>query len=185
MRRSAVLVYGYALVGIEMVLPAALRLGPTSVAPSFVVPMVVFVAMFAPAVQAYWTALLLGLSLDLLVPWGGQVFVPGPRALGMLAAAYLVVTIRTVINRNLLALIVFSILAAGLMQIVVVALLTFRSLYTLPIPWHPREELVQRMLSALYTGGSAALVGLVLFASTRMFRFPDPYTRRGGTARAY
>jgi rod shape-determining protein MreD len=173
------LVFGYALVGIELVLPAELRLGSSGVAPSFVVPFVVFVAMFAPATRAYWTAIILGLALDLLTAWGGDVVIPGPKALGLLAATYLIVTVRTIINRNTLALIVFSIAAMALSQIVVVTIMTFRSIYTVPAPaWHAREELVQRMLSALYTGASAAVVGLLLFACFSLFRFQDPYSRR-------
>lgn len=176
-----VLVFGYLLVGLELVLPAQLRLGPTTVAPSVVTPFVVFIAMFAPASRAYWTALLLGLTLDLLTPWGGETIVPGPRALGFLAGAYLVVTMRTVINRNTLALIVFSVASTALSQVVVVAILTFRSLYTVPGGaggWRPRQELVERMFSSLYTGGTAAVLGLLLFACIGLFKFHDPYHRR-------
>lgn len=172
-----VLVFGYILLGLELVLPGVLRLGPSTVAPSFVLPLVIFIAMFAPPSRAYWAALLLGLSLDLLTPWGGNLVVPGPRALGFLAAVYLVLTVRTIINRNTLALIVFSVLGSVLSSIVVVALLTFRSVYSAPDPWHAREELVQRFLSSLYTGGTAALLSIILFSAIGLFRFQDPYTR--------
>jgi rod shape-determining protein MreD len=172
-----VLVFGYLLLGIELVIPGVLRLGPSTVAPSFVLPFVVFIAMFAPASRAYWTAIVLGLSLDLLTPWGGNLIIPGPRALGFVAAVYLVLTVRTIINRNTLALIVFSVLGGMLSQIVIVALLTFRSMYSGPTPFLPREELVQRIMASLYTGGSAALLSLLLFSVIGLFRFQDPYTR--------
>lgn len=173
-----VLVFGYALIGLELVLPAQLRLGPTTVAPSFILPYVVFIAMFAPPTRAYWTALLLGLTLDLLTPWGGDSIVPGPRALGFVGATFLVITLRSVINRNMVALIVLSVLGSAIAQLLVVAIISFRSLYTTPVGWRPREELVQRLLGSLYTGGSAAVVGLVLFACLGLFRFHDPFSRR-------
>jgi rod shape-determining protein MreD len=178
MRWSVVAVIAYLLLGIELVLPAELRLGPTIVAPSFVVPFVVFVAMFAPPSRAYWFALIMGLCLDLLTAWEGHTVVPGPKALGLLLAAYLIVTIRNIINRNTLALIVFSILAMAMSQLVLVAIMTFRAAYTVPTVWHGREELVQRLLASLYTGGSAAALGLVLFACQGLFRFSEPYSRK-------
>lgn len=174
-----VLVIGYICVGLELVVSSELRLGSSAVAPSFVVPFVVFVAMFAPAAKVYWTALLLGLALDLLTAWNGETVIPGPKALGLLLAAYFIVTLRTLINRNTLALIVFSIVAMAISQVFLVAVMTLRSLYTVPAPtWHGRTELVQRTLSALYTGGSAAALGLLLFSCQNLFRFQEPYSRR-------
>jgi ABC-type transport system involved in Fe-S cluster assembly fused permease/ATPase subunit len=109
------------------------------------------------------------------------VVIPGPKALGLVIAAYMIVTVRTIINRNTLAMIVFSILAMALSQIVVVAIMTFRSLYTAPAPnWHASHELAQRMLSSLYTGASGAVLALLLFACVGLFRFHEPHTRRSG-----
>jgi rod shape-determining protein MreD len=174
-----VLVFGYLCVGLELVVASELRLGDTAVAPSFVVPFLVFIALFAPATRVYWTALILGLSLDLLTPWAAGTVVPGPKALGFLLAAYFIVTLRTLINRNTLAVIVFSIVAMAIAQVFFVAVMTFRSVYTVPAPaWHGRAELGQRLLASLYTGGSAAVLGLLLFTFQGLFRFQEPYSRR-------
>lgn len=178
MRWAVVAVFAYFLLGIELVLPGLLRLGPTIVAPSFVVPFVVFVAMFAPPTRAYWLALVMGLCVDLLTPWEGRTVVPGPHALGLLIAAFLIVTIRSSLNRNTLSLIVFSIIAAALSHLVLVGLMTVRARYTVPTVWDGSEQLVQRLLASLYTGGSAAVLGLALFPCQGLFRFSEPYARR-------
>jgi hypothetical protein len=174
------LVYGYLLLAIELVIPAELRLGSIGAAPSFVIPFVVFVAMFAEPMGAYWTAILIGLALDMTTPRDAFV-IAGPYALGLFAAAYLIVTLRTAVNRNALALIVFSMGAATLCAVVVVAIFTIRSWYTPQITWHAGDELTRRLLSAFYTGASAAVLSLVLFPSQGLFRFHDPYTRRAAT----
>lgn len=184
MRWPVVLVVAYLLIGIEAVVPRELAVGPTSIAPSFILPFIVFVAMFAPAMKAYWTALLCGLAIDLLSPRGAMLVVPGPYALGFLAAAFLIVTIRTIINRNTVAVVVFSMLGTAIAQIVIVALLTFRSMYTDQdvMVWSPTQELVQRMLASLYTGVTAFGLSFLLFPMLKTFGFADPYSRRSGYA---
>jgi len=179
MRWPVALVFAYVLLGLELVLPRELRLGAAAVAPSLVIPFVIFIAMHASPARAYWFALLLGLTLDLLTPYEGRLVVPGPHALGLAAAVFLVVTIRTIITRNLIGLIVFSILGAALSQLVVVALLTFRSMYSAPTAWQPRQELIDRFFSSLYTGATAAVLGLILLSCAPLFHFNDPYARRG------
>lgn len=178
MRWAVVAVFAYFLLGVELVLPGLLRLGPTIVAPSFVVPFVVFIAMFAPPTRAYWFAVVVGLCLDLLTPWDGNTVVPGPRALGLLTAVFLVVTIRSSLNRNTLSLIVFSVIAAALSHLVLVGIMTIRARYTVPTVWTGGEQLVQRLLASLYTGGAAAVLGLVLFPCLGLFRFSEPYSRK-------
>lgn len=173
------LVFGYILLALELVLPRELRLGPTAIAPSFIVPFVVFVSLFAPPLSAYWTALLLGLAIDLTTPRGTEgMIIAGPHALGFLGASYLVVSLRSVINRNTLALVVFSIVAAAFAGLITVAIFTLRSWYTPQMTWYAGEQLSQRIFSALYTGASAALLSLILFPAHGIFRFQDPYTRR-------
>ena len=167
------------LLAIERACCVELRLGPTAIAPSFIVPFIVFVSLFAPSLNSYWTALLLGLAIDLTSPRGTEgMIIAGPHALGLLGASYLVVSLRTVINRNTLALVVFSIVAAAFAGLVTVAIFTFRSWYTPQIAWFAGEQLSQRIFSALYTGASAALLSLILFPAHGLFRFQDPYNRR-------
>jgi rod shape-determining protein MreD len=179
--RAVGLVFGYLVLALQLALPGELRLGPTAIAPSFVIPFIVFVSLYAPALTAYWTALILGLCIDLTTRLGPQgMLVVGPHALGMLAAAYLIVTLRSVINRNTLSLVVFSVLGAAMSGLVIVAVFTLRSWFTPPelFTWHAAHELTERTLSALYTAASAAILGLVLFPAFKLFRFQDPYSRR-------
>lgn len=174
------LVFGYLLLAIELVIPTELRVGAGDVAPSFVVPFVVYIAMFAPALTAYWAAVWLGLTIDLASPRGTEAYIiVGPNAIGLLAAAYVIVTLRAVVNRNPLALVVFSIVAAAMCGLVVVAIMTLRSWYTPQIPWFAGVELSRRLFSSVYTGLSAAVVGLALFPLHGLFKFHDPYHRRG------
>src|SRR5207244_5051393 len=124
------------------------------------IPLGVFVAMTAPPRQALWANFALGVCIDLL--WlheGAGVFtIVGPYALGFLLGAQLVLTLRgLMLRRNPLTLLFLSILAAAAAQLVVVAVLTFRSV--LPwgggLVWSRTLELLQRMGSALYTGAAA------------------------------
>lgn len=144
----------------------ALRLAPGDISPSFVVPLMVFVALSAPARHALWAAMLIGLLIDLtwLVPRtdGGEAIVIGPHALGALLATQLVLSVRgMVIRRHFLTLAFLSIVSASVMAVVVVAFLTVRDLYGDPVDFSPTGELVSRLLGAVYTGGSALAWALV------------------------
>lgn len=172
------LVFSYVLIALQLAVAPALALGRSAVVPSFIVPLVVYIALFAPAMTAYWTALAVGLAIDLLSPMGsGPTIIPGPHALGMLAGTFLVVNLRSTVNRNTVSLVVLSIFAAAIAGVVLVAIITLRSWYT-PIVWHAGSELVTRLLAAAYTGAAAALLSLVLFPAFGLFRFQDPYSRR-------
>jgi rod shape-determining protein MreD len=183
--RVVVLVVGYVLMGLELGLREFLRLGPSTSAPSFVIPLVVFVALLAPPLAAMWTALLAGLVVDLATARGdaGTVVV-GPHALGFLAAAWAVLAVRAVLlKRNPLTLMVVSGVAAAISGLVVVALLGVRLLYTEALGFRPLEELGYRMLSALLTMGSGLALSAVLFPMQGWFGFQDPM-RRGFTRRS-
>jgi rod shape-determining protein MreD len=177
------LVMTWVAFGLELGLRDALRLAPGDIAPSFVVPLMVFVALSAPPKQAVWAALILGVLLDLtsLVPRtdaASMLTVLGPNAIGMLIAAQFVVAVRgMVIRRHPLTLTVLSIAAAAVVQTVVVAFFTVRDLYGDPILFRPTGELVSRLLSALYTGATAFAWALLLRPVDALFRFQG---ERGG-----
>ncbi|USO00144.1 MAG: hypothetical protein H6810_05640 [Phycisphaeraceae bacterium] len=170
------LVVSWIAFGLELGLRDALRLSPGNIAPSFVVPVMVYVALSAPPKQALWSALLLGALLDLT----GEIartdmtaaWILGPSAIGLLIAAQFVITVRgMVIRRHPLTLVVLSIVAAGVAQTVVVAFLTVRHLYGDPIAFAPTGELVTRLGSALYTGATAFVWAIVLRPVDPLFRF--------------
>lgn len=164
------------VLGLELGLKPALALGPTSVAPSLVVPLVVFVAMHAPAVTALWAATIAGLVLDLTFPigleGGGEVRVPGPAALGLTLAAALVLNLRAMlIKRNPLTLGAASGVGAGVLAVVVVVAMSIREATGDPIAWRATSELGTRVLAALFTGIAGVALALVLFPLAGTFGF--------------
>lgn len=177
------------LLGLEIGLKPALALGPTTIAPSLVLPLVVFVAMHAPAVGALWAAAIAGLLLDLTFPigleGGGEVRVPGPAALGFVLAATLVLSLRSMlIKRNPLTLLAMAIAGAIVSAVVVVALFTLRQATGDPIAWHAGSELGSRLASSLYTGVAGLLEALILFPMAALFGFTSHHAgQRRFTAR--
>jgi hypothetical protein len=159
--------------GLEVGLRHALtiHMGVTG-SPSFVVPLAVVIALCAPATAALWSCMGLGLCLDLTshhtLLSGDVVFIPGPHALGLTVAAQFVLAVRGVVmRRNPLSVVVLSVGAAAICGIVVTALLTARHLYD-PIAWRPTQALLERLFSALLTGGSALVMSAILLPLSPM-----------------
>ncbi len=180
MRWPVVVVFGYLFLAVEIGLREGLGIGPRNTSPSLVIPLIVFVALHAPALATLWTAALLGVVVDLSTLRGpGAVVVVGPHALGYLLAAYFVLTIRGVmIKRSPWTLVVLSIVAALLAHIVVVALFVFRKIYGEAIDFVAWRELVDRFIRSLLTGAAALVLSAVLFPVTGLFGFTDPHLRR-------
>jgi hypothetical protein len=182
-------VFAYVLLGLELAVSPALAFG--SIAPSFVIPLVAFVALHAPAVPALWFALIMGALLDLTGPLpttDGRpaVVTLGPMALGYLAAAYVALTSRgLLVRRNPLTLIVLSIVVALVAHLVATTLLTFRSFYDPVLMWSPAEQLGRRVMSALYTGATGAVMTVILTPLTHLFGFQDQHTTRRIQRRTY
>jgi len=111
--------------GLELGLKSALGLGQAAsgagqVAPSFVIPLAVFVGLSAPALPALWACLLLGLVMDLT--WMREQMVVGPWATGFLLAGYLTLNVRgLMIGRNPVTMTAMSIVFAAVAGLVVVA----------------------------------------------------------------
>lgn len=170
--------------GLELGFRDALRLAPGDVAPSFVVPMLVYVALSAPPRQVLWAALFTGALID--VTWAVprtdaavDASVLGPHALGLLIAAQFVLAVRgMVIRRHPLTLVVLSVAAAAVMEVVVVALMTTHELYGDPIQFSPTGELVSRLLSALYTAATALGWAVVMRLADPLFQFQHDRVRR-------
>ncbi len=162
--------------GLEIGLRPLISPGDGSIAPSFVIPILVYISLWAPARTALWGALILGLGADLLssidLAPSGSATIIGPRAIGYLLAAQLVIASRgVVIGRSPVTLVVLSIVAAFVAGVVVVAFYTLRSFYD-PVVWNPGRQLSVRFFSALYTGLSALGMSLVLIPLGSAFRFP-------------
>jgi len=164
------------VVGLEVGLKSALALGNTAIAPSFVVPYATFVALCAQPRQAFWACLVLGLMIDLTsvtsLRNGDVITVMGPYALGLILGGQLVLTMRGIMMRqNPLTLVVLAVLASIIMHVIVVAIMTTRSLFGDPIVWDPMEQIVERLGASLYTGVAAGLMSLVLFPMAPVLGF--------------
>ncbi|HHN77810.1 MAG TPA: hypothetical protein ENK11_03920 [Phycisphaerales bacterium] len=170
--------------GLELGLRDALRLSPGEIAPSFVIPVAVYVALSAPPKQVLWSAILLGVLVDLtwMIPRtdaAAAAWVLGPNALGMLVAVQFVLAVRgMVIRKHPLTLVVLSIVGAAIMQTVVVALLTLHAVYGDPIAFNPTGELITRLGSSLYTGATAFIWAIALRLVDPFFRFQHVRGRR-------
>lgn len=151
-----------------------------SISPSFLVPLVVFVALSAPRRMALWSAWLVGLLADqfyfMLTPGGPMLPHVGPHALGYLFGAYLIVLLRTMVFRQrVVTLAVMALMATFASQLVVIALSVIRS-------WYPDggflwtnttafNELGRSLLMAVYTGILALPVGWVLVQLSPLWAF--------------
>lgn len=168
-------VLAWIVLGLELGLRELLQLGAAGIAPSFVLPLMVFVALWAPTWTSVGAAMLLGLLLDLVSPvaleGGGGAVVVGPHVLGMLLGAALVLNLRqVVIRRNPLTQLVLTILAGGAVGVVVVFLHAVRALHD-PIDFAPAGQLFSKLGTAGYSGLSALALSLVLFPLAPLFQF--------------
>ncbi|TVS02420.1 MAG: hypothetical protein EA423_09190 [Phycisphaerales bacterium] len=161
------------LLGLEVGLRDLLAIGAWSIGPSLVIPLVVFVALAAPAKAALWFALFAGLARDLVtvvsLDGGGATVIVGPGVIGTMLGAQLVLSARgLVMKRNPVTLAILSVGAAGVSDIVRVAALTVRNAYD-PIVWSAGERLGAALLSAVYTGVAGLALALVLLPLAPLF----------------
>lgn len=182
MRWPVVAIMAYVVLGLEAAVKPALAISPSGwrFSPSFIVPFVAFIALSGPTVPVLWVAVVLGMIVDLYSPReAGTLVVLGPYALGYMAAAYLVLVMRGLMfRRSPLAMMFLSMLGVALSELVVVAILTIRSVYPDAAGWSAGGELASRMLGALYTVMTAGVLSIILFPMTPLFGFQDLHSRR-------
>ncbi|MEO0483458.1 MAG: hypothetical protein AAF138_07510 [Planctomycetota bacterium] len=175
--------------GLELGARDVLQIGPGGIAPSFVIPLAVFVALWAPATHALWACLALGVLADLT--WhlprtdGGIATILGPYAIGYTLLGALVINMRgMMIRRNPITMAFLCVLGSLVAQIAVVALFTVRRVYGDPIAWDAGDELLTRALASVYTGGVGLIVSLALFAGAPLFQFQQAGGRRPAIRRS-
>jgi len=175
MNRILFAVLAWVALGLETGLRPAFAVGDGRISPSLVLPVAVYIALFATPLAATWGCLILGVLLDLT---SGRAVV-GPYALAYLLLAQTVIQARGVMmRRNPIVLVLLSVLGGIIVSIVVVAVLTFRALvYGQPAGWHGGAELGVRLLGALYTGLVGFVMALVLLPMTELFGFPQEVRR--------
>jgi hypothetical protein len=180
-----VILLGWLMLGLETGLKDTLsvRIGSVAAAPSFVVPLAVFIALSAPPIPALWACVLLGLFLDFTAPQQtatGLLTVAGPHALGLLVAGQFVLLVRpVVIRKHPLTLVVLSMVGAAVASIAVVALLTVRTLLGDAIVYEPTTELLGRLLSAVLTGGTALALSVMFIPLAPILGMPAIQARFG------
>ncbi len=173
------------LLGVEVGLRPALQIGTTPMAPSFLLPLGVWVALWAPKHIAASACLILGVLLDLtfempLADRVGTTVVLGPYALGCLLMSQAVIAARgLVIKRNPITLVVLSVVGAMIAHSVVAALLTARWLMGDPIVWEPTSQLIARAGISAYTAVTAVGVSFVLYPLHPLFAFTSSSPMRG------
>lgn len=184
MRWTIVLIVAAVLLGLEQAAKAPLAVGNTSIAPSFVIPFIVFIALFAPPLAALWTALLIGLVVDLATVWSNgvnELVVVGPSALGYVVGTYFVLTVRALLyRRNPITMMAMSVAAAALAGLVFVAIHSIRMMYSDAYVFHGLTELGHRLLGSVYTGAVGLVMAFGLFPMMPLFGFHDPRERRFG-----
>ncbi len=176
----------YVLLGLDLALRPYLNSAQPPRAPYFLLPLVVYIALHGPSASVLWTALGIGLLADLaasqyVVKETLSVCIVGPHALGYLAAAYLVLTLRALMmRRNPLTFIFLSTVGAGLASLVGVAVIVLRQFLNFgdPIEFNGKEQLLARLIASALTCISAALL-LILFRPLQgAFGFDEQGSRR-------
>jgi cell shape-determining protein MreD len=156
-----------------------------NVAPSFVIVLLVYLALLAPRMQVMWAALLMGVLLDLSdplqAPGGEIVYLIGPHAIGSVFAAFLIVQMRVVVFRQrLITMIVFVLLAFLAANVIRVLLLGVRGWFGEALVWGGGSvggELLRVLLVAVYSCVLAVPIGWLLLKSTPMWAFQSPHQR--------
>ena len=189
MRWSIAILLAYLLLGIEIGARETLRYGDTGmIAPSFVVPLVVFVALWAPWTVSFWLGLGIGLMIDLLSPVPiasagadgapvmgglGLATVIGPYALGFAMMTQFVHVVRgVVIRRNPVAVVVIVVLASMVASVVVASAWLLQGMTDASVSVSALGVLRDGFLSSLYTGVIAVVVAPVLMLLTPVMGFP-------------
>ncbi len=174
------------LLGVQLGLVDAAHLDYTKIAPQVPIILVVFVALWAPLPHVLGAGITMGVLYDLLyvqqLRGGGDVVVVGPFALGFALAAYTVVLTRALVfRRNILTVVVLTLVGTALAEIVATGLLAIRSLYDASLVYpNPLGKLGVGIARALYTALAAFAIAPLLGALRPVFGFP-PLPGRGGS----
>lgn len=152
--------------------------------PSFLLILMVYVALWAPSSVGGWAAIILGLLTDLTSPIYGvgqtnDVALIGPASLGYLTGAYVTYQVRGMVFRDSsLAMGVLVAVSGAFVHLVIMAILTLRGLpWPLGEPihgWSAADQLVVRFFDLLYTAVLAVPVGYGLIRLKWLWGFAPP-----------
>lgn len=169
------IIAAYVFLVLQTSLHSFLMIGGAS--PDFLLILLVFVGIYAPARVLGWAALILGLATDLQVgPM--SVSIIGPATLGYLAGAYVILQLRMLVFRESLITFAVMVFIVGLaVFLVTVFMYSFRSLpWPLGQPvvgWSATEALVHRFFVLIYTMVLSLPVGYLLLRAAPWFGFTN------------
>lgn len=171
--------------GMEVGLRDAFQVGASSIAPSFLMVLLVFVSLWARPATLLGASAAIGVLMDLVhqLPTrdGETVVIVGPWALGCMAAGYTVLNFRGMMfRRNPITAGILAAIAGAVAASVVVALLRIRSSYGLIEFGGAAAELWPRLASALYTGIVAVPMTWVLHRAGGLMGFRRPMEAAAG-----
>jgi len=179
------LIAAWIVLGMEVGLRDAFQVGVSSVAPSFLMVLVVFVSLWARPATLLGASAMIGVLMDLVhqVPTkdGETVVIVGPWALGCMAAGYTVLNFRGMMfRRNPITAGILAVIAGAVAAAVVVSLLRLRGSYDRIEFGGAAVELWPRLGSALYTGVIAIPMTWVLHRLGGLMGFRRPMEAAAG-----
>lgn len=145
--------------------------------PMLLLILLVFIALQAPGMTVAWSAIVLGLLVDILAIQQPVTGVLGPWALGFLAAGYALVQLRNLLFRDSMFTIAIMTFVAGIF-----ALLVATTLHTLRqnvgllgndpvVGFSAADQLVRGFLTLLYTAAVAVPAGYLLLKMRTLWGF--------------
>jgi hypothetical protein len=167
-----------------------LPIGPfEDASPDLLLILGVYVAIRAPRHTVFWAMLVLGMLTDLQpvrVDTQSQVLIIGPGALGFMLGGFVALQLRAVMFRErLTAVMALTFVVGVFVHLAIVALLTMRGLPVLPSDaieaWSPANQILQRLVSLIYTVVFAIPLGWVLMRSKQFWRFESGAGTASGT----
>ena len=188
MRWPIYAIFVYLALALEGGLSAALAIDRVS--PSFLLPLMVFIALCARPSVALWAALIMGVLADATQTFQApervlDLAVLGPVALGYLGAAGLVLKLREIVFRQSTLTMAALVFLAGLVvHLIAVGLLSLRVMPWTPgerlAGWDAADQLTYRFLALLYTSVITVPLGMVLLRTEKLwgFTFPPHGARR-------
>lgn len=184
MRWTVFAFFAYVFLALDTGLRPMLQIGSGegAVAPSFLLILMVWIAMMGPGHAVRWAAIILGLLVDLssIYPTidGRAATVAGPYALGFILGASLAIQLRGLVyRRHPLHTGVLTLLSGACAFVPAVFLLTMRRIISTGlgsesvIIWIASDQLVHAFLTVLYSAVIAIPTGWVLNRTSGLFGF--------------
>lgn len=157
MNRASFLAFAWAALGLELGLRDALALGPGGAAPSFLLALAGFIALWAPPTTLALSCLFLGALADLIrlypLKAGHDVVILGPHALGFLLAGITILNFRALLFRkNPFSVAVVFTIGGAVAAVLASGLLAARAALDQQVVLAPGQSMLLGLASALYTG---------------------------------